>query len=86
MKDKERLQKILDSKVDSLEGICNTLDGATDWCKAFLQYKTDSEDLANKEEIFKVMLAYADAYIKYIETKQAIKVLKFVLDIPDENK
>lgn len=83
MKGKEQLQTILDKKIESLEGLCYTLDGATEWCEIFFKAGYCHE---NKDELFKTMMVFADTYQKFVETKQAIKVLKYVLDIPDETK
>lgn len=82
MKEREYLQKILDQKTESLKGLCDTLDGAGDW---FEVYCKAGYDPANKDDFFKTITAFADTYRKYTDTLQAIKVLKFVLDIPDEN-
>ena len=81
MKEKEQLQKILEAKINSLRGLCDTLDGAGDW---FEVYCKSGYDPANRDDFFKTITAFADAYRKYTDTLQAIKVLKFVLDTPDE--
>lgn len=82
MKDKEKLQQILDAKTESLKGLCDTLDGAGDW---FEIYCKAGYDPALREDFFKTITAFANTYRKYTDTLQAIKVLKFVLDIPVEN-
>ena len=82
MKDKEKLQQILDAKTESLKGLCDTLDGAGDW---FEIYCKAGYDPALRDDFFKTITAFADTYRRYTDTLQAIKVLKFVLDIPVEN-
>lgn len=83
MKDKEYLQKILDQKTESLKGLCDTLEGAGDWFEAYCKMGYDPE---SKDDFFKTITAFADAYRRYSDTLQAIKVLKFVLDIPEEKQ
>lgn len=82
MKGKEQLQKILDAKTESLKGLCDTLDGAGEWFEVFAKTGFCME---NKDEFFKTITAFADTYRKYTDTKAAIKVLKYVLDIPQQN-
>ena len=82
MKEKEKLQQILDAKTESLKGLCDTLDGAGEW---FEIYCKAGYDPACRDDFFKTITAFADTYRKYTDTLQAIKVLKFVLDIPVGN-
>lgn len=81
MKDKETLQKILDKKTESLKGLCDTLDGAAEW---FEIYCKAGYDPALRDDFFKTITAFADTYRRYTDTLQAIKVLKFILDIPEQ--
>ena len=82
MKEKEKLQQILDAKTESLKGLCDSQDGAAEW---FEIYCNAGYDPALRDDFFKTITAFADTYRKYTDTLQAIKVLKFVLDIPVEN-
>ena len=77
MKDAETLQKILDRKIDSLQGICDTLDGAYMWFEVFARTGFCEE---NKNEFWKTCLAFSKTYEDYIRTKTGIEALQYVLD------